>query len=80
MISKLSAYDNKIAKLAAQGDKKALRLSKLTKQPGGRFLATIQIGTWQMMFKIINLLPDKNNSKENRYLIRHRLWFWNYFF
>lgn len=42
--------DNKIAKMAAAGDKRAIRLSKLTGQPA-HFLATIQIG-----ITLVNLL------------------------
>ena len=41
-IAIISINDNKVAKLAAQGNKKALRLAKLTNQPA-RFLSTIQI-------------------------------------
>ena len=42
-IAVISMNDNKLDKLAATGDKKAVRLSKLTAQPA-RFLATIQVG------------------------------------
>ena len=42
-IAIISINDNKIAKMAAAGDKRAIRLMKLTAQPA-RFLATIQIG------------------------------------
>lgn len=41
-ISIISINDNKLAKLASQGDKRAERLMKLTGQPA-RFLATIQV-------------------------------------
>lgn len=41
-IAVISMNDNKLAKLAAEGDKRATRLSKLTSQPA-RFLATIQV-------------------------------------
>lgn len=34
--------DSKLAKLAAQGDKRAVRLARLTSQPA-RFLAAIQV-------------------------------------
>lgn len=44
--------DNKLAKLAAAGDKRALRLAKLTEQPAG-FLATIQVG-----ITLVNLLSS----------------------
>lgn len=42
-IAVISMNDNKLAKLTASGDRKAIRLSKLTAQPA-RFLATIQVG------------------------------------
>lgn len=41
-IAVISINDNKIAKLAAEGDKRAVRLAKLTSQPA-RFLSTIQV-------------------------------------
>ena len=41
-IAVISMNDNKLAKMAADGDKRAIRLSKLTSQPA-RFLATIQV-------------------------------------
>ena len=41
-IAMLSVNDARIAQLTAQGDKRAVRLSKLTKQPA-TFLATIQV-------------------------------------
>ena len=49
-IAIISINDNKVAKMAAAGDKRAIRLSKLTAQPA-RFLATIQIG-----ITLVNLL------------------------
>jgi putative hemolysin len=49
-IAIISMNDNKIAKMAAAGDKRAVRLSKLTAQPA-LFLATIQIG-----ITLVNLL------------------------
>ena len=42
-IAVISMNDNKLAKLAAAGDKRAVRLVKLTEQPA-RFLSTIQVG------------------------------------
>ena len=42
-IAIISMNDNKLAKLTAAGNSKAMRLSKLTAQPA-RFLATIQVG------------------------------------
>jgi len=41
-IAVISVNDNKIAKLAEQGNKQAVRLARLTSQPA-RFLATIQV-------------------------------------
>jgi len=42
-IAVISMNDNKMAKLATEGDKRAIKLTKLTDQPA-RFLATIQVG------------------------------------
>lgn len=41
-IAVISMNDNKLAKMASEGDKRAIRLAKLTSQPA-RFLATIQV-------------------------------------
>ncbi|MEG0878664.1 MAG: CNNM domain-containing protein, partial [Oscillospiraceae bacterium] len=41
-IAVISMNDNRLAKLAAEGDKRAMRLARLTSQPA-RFLATIQV-------------------------------------
>lgn len=41
-IAVISMNDSKLAKLAADGDKRAIRLARLTSQPA-RFLATIQV-------------------------------------
>lgn len=41
-VAVISMNDNRIAKLAASGDKRAIRLARLTSQPA-RFLSTIQI-------------------------------------
>ena len=41
-IAVISMNDNKLAKMVAEGDKRALRLARLTSQPA-RFLATIQV-------------------------------------
>ncbi|MEG1997753.1 MAG: CNNM domain-containing protein, partial [Clostridiales bacterium] len=41
-IAIISMNDNKLAKMAADGDKRAVRLARLTSQPA-RFLATIQV-------------------------------------
>jgi len=42
-IAVISMNDNKMARMAAIGDKRAIRLEDLTKQPA-RFLSTIQVG------------------------------------
>jgi len=42
-IAVISMNDNKLAIMTAQGDKRAIRLSRLTASPAG-FLATIQVG------------------------------------
>jgi putative hemolysin len=42
-IAVITMNDNKLAKLTAAGDKRAIRLTVLTEQPA-RFLATIQVG------------------------------------
>lgn len=41
-IAIISMNDNKLVKMASEGDKRAIRLAKLTSQPA-RFLATIQV-------------------------------------
>ena len=41
-IAVISMNDNKLAKMVADGDKRAIRLARLTSQPA-RFLATIQV-------------------------------------
>ena len=41
-IAVISMNDNKLAQLVSQGDKRALRLARLTSRPA-QFLATIQI-------------------------------------
>ncbi len=42
-IAVISMNDNKLAKMAAEGNKKAVKLAKLTEKPA-RFLSTIQVG------------------------------------
>lgn len=42
-IAVIAMNDNKLAKLVSAGDKRAVRLAKLTEQPA-RFLSTIQVG------------------------------------
>ncbi|MEA4919908.1 MAG: hemolysin family protein [Clostridiaceae bacterium] len=51
-IAVITMNDNKLAKLSASGDKRALRLTKLTQQPSV-FLATIQVG-----ITLVNLLSS----------------------
>lgn len=51
-IAVITMNDNKLAKLSAAGDKRAVRLTKLTEQPAG-FLATIQVG-----ITLVNLLSS----------------------
>lgn len=51
-IAVITMNDNKLAKLSAAGDKRALRLIKLTEQPAV-FLATIQVG-----ITLVNLLSS----------------------
>ncbi|WP_369281976.1 hemolysin family protein [Oscillibacter sp. GMB15532] len=51
-IAVITMNDNKLAKLTAAGDKRAMRLTKLTEQPAG-FLATIQVG-----ITLVNLLSS----------------------
>lgn len=51
-IAVLTMNSNRLAQLSATGDKRAVRLSKLTEQPAG-FLATIQVG-----ITLINLLSS----------------------
>ena len=41
-IAVISMNDSKLAKLAAEGNKRAIRLARLTSQPS-RFLSTIQV-------------------------------------
>lgn len=51
-IAVITMNDNKLAKLASAGDKRALRIQQLTDQPSG-FLATIQVG-----ITLVNLLSS----------------------
>ncbi len=55
-IAIITINDNKLAKLAASGDKRAIRLTKLTSQPG-RFLATIQVGYYIGGFSAVRSRP-----------------------
>jgi putative hemolysin len=51
-IAVITMNDNKLAKMTAAGDKRAIRLTKMTDQPSG-FLATIQVG-----ITLVNLLSS----------------------
>ncbi len=51
-IAVITMNDNKLAKLSASGDKRAIRLTRLIGQPAG-FLATIQVG-----ITLVNLLSS----------------------
>lgn len=51
-IAVISTNENKLDKLASEGDKRAIRLTKLTEQPAS-FLATIQVG-----ITLVNLLSS----------------------
>lgn len=51
-IAVLTMNENKLAKLASEGDRRALRLSTLLEQPA-RFLATIQVG-----ITLVNMLSS----------------------
>lgn len=51
-IAVIKTNENKLAKLSAAGDKRALRLTRLTEQPAS-FLATIQVG-----ITLVNLLSS----------------------
>lgn len=51
-IAVISTNENKLEKLASEGDKRAIRLTKLTEQPSS-FLATIQVG-----ITLVNLLSS----------------------
>ena len=53
----VSMNDNKLAKLAESGDKRAMRLASLTEQPS-RFLSTIQVG-----ITLVNLLSSAVASR-----------------
>lgn len=68
-IAVLTMNQNRLAHMASQGDKRALRLMKLVDQPSG-FLATIQVG-----ITLINLLSSAV-ATEN-FSDRLALWFIN---
>lgn len=67
-IAVISMNDNKLAKLTATGNKQAIRLSKLTKQPA-RFLATIQVGITLAGFLGSAFAADNFSGKLTQWLI-----------
>ena len=56
-IAVITMNDNKLAKMTASGDKRAIRLTKMTQQPSD-FLATIQVG-----ITLVNLLSSAVATK-----------------
>lgn len=54
-IAIISVNDNKLALLAASGDKRAIRLQKLTSR-SARFLVTIQVAILFLDFWVLRLL------------------------
>jgi putative hemolysin len=68
-IAVISMNDNKLAKLTASGDKRAIRLSKLTAQPA-RFLATIQVGITFAGFLASAFAADNFSGKLVKWLVR----------
>jgi putative hemolysin len=60
--------DNRLAKLAAAGDKRAVRLERLTRQPA-RFLATIQVGITLAGFLGSAFAADNFSDKLTSWLI-----------
>ena len=61
-IAVISMNDAKLAKLAASGDKRAIKLVKLTEQPA-RFLATIQVGITLAGFMASAFAADNFSDK-----------------
>jgi len=68
-IAVISMNDNKLAKLAAAGDKRAIKLTKLVEQPS-RFLATIQVGITFAGFLASAFAADNFSDKLVGWLIR----------
>ena len=64
-IAVISFNDRKLAKLAAEGDKRALRLARLTSQPA-RFLATIQVAITLSGF--LGIAPAASNPPQSQSL------------
>lgn len=67
-IAVISMNDNKLAKMAAQGDKRAIRLARLTSQPA-RFLATIQVAITLSGFLGSAFAADNFSDKLVKWLI-----------
>ncbi|MHC1695599.1 MAG: hemolysin family protein [Eubacteriales bacterium] len=67
-IAVISMNDNKLSKLSAAGDKRAVRLTKLTSQPA-RFLATIQVGITLAGFLGSAFAADNFSDKLTQWLI-----------
>ena len=68
-IAIITMNDNKLAKLTAAGDKRAVRLTKLTEQPA-RFLATIQVGITLAGFLGSAFAADNFSGKLTAWLVR----------
>ncbi len=68
-IAVITMNDNKLAKLSASGDKRAVRLEKLTSQPA-RFLATIQVGITFAGFLGSAFAADNFSEKLTAWLVR----------
>lgn len=67
-IAIISMNDNKLAKLTAMGDKRAIRLSKLIEQPA-RFLSTIQVGITLAGFLASAFAADNFSDKLVNWLL-----------
>jgi putative hemolysin len=67
-IAVVSMNDNKLAKLTAAGDRRAIRLSKLTEQPSS-FLATIQVGITFAGFLASAFAADNFSDKLANWLV-----------
>lgn len=67
-IAVISINDNKLAKMAAEGDKRAVRLARLTNQPA-RFLATIQVAITLSGFLGSAFAADNFSDKLTKLLV-----------
>lgn len=67
-IALISMNDNKMARMAAMGDKRALRLEELTQQPA-RFLSTIQVGITLSGFLASAFAADNFSGQLTNWLI-----------